>query len=535
MQELQRVVQEELAFYQHAQYDYSPAFQEFLRSHGHILLNTDFQYLMVPTHLVAEFRSHLDSHSTTEPVYEDKEYHHYLDPIMDHSLYRFCRVHQVLPLFQGVQTDHTVSLQPEYIPHLSPILFRLFVEGMDPDGLAQWLPHTTGQQTVCVAQRMLRHSQKFPLMVGATPTPNWLAQQGCPLSILERLHPPLRFPVQVQSPDNTLFPIDKGVVEWCFQTCGSYPFDQSLDQILMSPSYRDKDHSHYVSSALRHGHHPTDIGFSVLLKKTDLRAKDLFFLDYATQQLKNNRLDMEIWSETAWQENQDKTIELLWEFSGQETLVFLVIHLCMNMMDILYADMDYWALQFRERFSCYMKFIHLVRFRTDQDDRVRHVDKRIVGHVLHPPPPPPPPMQYPPFCQRHPQTIVFSIENGEDMEVPVYRDYLGSGLIDRVLDPRGFKPTQTDPDHITLCIPDILRDPEKTICDWVMFSYLKQIHPHSPIEDVLELFRLSQYLMDGVCEEHCEQWLDQAFMEEFAGHRGHRREECGLCQFWHRS
>lgn len=548
LQELDKAIREDVSFYHQTQKTFSPSFLCFIQEYSHIFIQTtEFHYLLVPIHLVFEFRTHL-TNTSCQPIYEDLEHHHYVDPLMKPDFYRFCKIHQVISLFQKIQNidPSTLSIDAykEELRHFTPPIFRLWVECVEPSELTQILPLTTGNEAVYTAQLMIQNAQKFPLYIGATSITNWLVQQGCPFSTLERMKYPLRFPIHVHGPDMTLYKIEKDIIEWCFKRHDYYyPFDMSIDQIIMTPSYRDKDHFQYVYSSIRYGHYPTKTGFSVLLKKTDLRGKDLFFLDYIIQQLKNSQLDIETWTETGWQENQDKTIELVFEFGSHEILVFLVLYLCMNMIDVLYVDMDYWVLRLYDRFSYYMKFIHLVRFKTDRHETVRNIDKRIVEYIQNSStdlvPTPTLSAHCPPFYQHHPQKLVvfFTETETEKIEIPVYLDYLNSGLINRILNPRGFKPTNKDRNIVELHIPDIFRDQEKIMYDWITYSYLQQIPSHCSVEDVLELFHLSQYLQDDPCEKKTEKWLDHRYMTEFETHlsRDHLYGECQLCDFWYRS
>lgn len=534
--ELDRIVSDDLFFYNHTKQSMSSAFLDLIQEYAYTFTQTaDFRYIIVPQHLVQEF--HPYTAEETQPIYKDNKHYHYIDPIMKSSFLRFCKVHQALPLYEKIQS-HPLQIPPEILMEtaIPPHIFRLVMDCVDPHHIPQLLPTTTGQDAVYITQIILKHFKKFPILViHNMSTTNWLVQQGCPLSMLEQLRTPLQFPVHILRPDMTLSVIDKEIVEWCFKNNPGYPLDIPVDNIIMNPFYKDRDHFHYIYYSMRYGHFPSKTGFSILLKKTDLRGKDQFFMDHVVQRLRTNNLDIEIWTEVGWQEDQDMVIDLVVGYCNDEIQRIMVVHLFMNMMDIIYADLNYWALRLRAKFSRLMRFIHLVKFKKEKCKEIRHVDKRIVERIHNPTTTPPRPTTYPPFYKHHPQKIVFDTPNGGKKTIPVYLDYLRSGLIHRILNPNGFKPTNKDKNTIELHIPDIFRDQEKTLWDWVMCSYLQQIPPHCSVEDVVELYHLSQYLMDDLCEKQILEWMDNQYMTDFEAHHFHTQEECLVCLFWDRS
>jgi hypothetical protein len=420
--------------------------------------------------------------------------------------------------------------------------YRLLIDCIEPSGLPFLLPMTTGQKSISIAQLMLKFSQRFPLFIGHTFITNWLVQQGCDLVMLEQMWNngfPLKFPLRIETPQQKLCPIDEKIVAWCFQKCQNhYPFTTSLDHIIMNSSYQDDLHFPFVSYSIRHEFPPSKTAFSVLLKKTNVATKDLVFKDYVIQQLKMKNFYVDIWADTAWHTNQDELIGWMMTFCDQEIMSFVVIHLCMNTMDTLHADMDYWVLKLWGSFSRYMKFVHLVRFYRGQ--QVHMVDPRILNHLRQPSlaTATASPVLYPPFYERHPQTIVFTDNHGIKIEIPVYLSFLRSGLLHKISAATGFKPP-SNPDknvvQLELGLPDIFINQKQVMHDWVMFSYFYHIPHHCSTEDVIELYHLSQYLVDEECEKQSEKWLDRKYMTEYETHMKHdKKQECLLCSFWHR-
>jgi len=208
----------------------------------------------------------------------------------------------------------------------------------------------------------------------------------------------------------------------------------------------------------------------------------------------------------------------------------------MNMMDVIYADMDYWVLKFQHSYPRYLQFVHLVKFCKRREKTIRNVDQRILNH-LKTPASPQPIYDYPPFYQKHEQLVVFHNENNEKVEIPVYFSFLNSGLLSRISTPNGFRPNPNkDIIELDLGLPNLFRDQKKTMCDWVMCSYLRQVPPYCSIEDVVELYYLSQYLIDDMCEKRSRQWLENKYIQDFEIHMKHdKKQECLLCSFWQQS
>lgn len=535
-QKLDKMISDDLLLYNQMKQEMSSAFLDFIQENCSIFIqSTDFKYIIIPQYLQQEFNPHVAQE--TQPIYKDDKYNHYIDPIMKDPFLYFCKIHNALSLYETIKS-HPLLIPPETImgKTIPPHLFKLVMNCVDPYQIHQLLPTTTRHDAVYITQIILKHFKKFPILfIHNISISNWLVQQGCSLFMLEQLKIPLTFPIQILLPNMTLSIIDKDIVEWCFKETTRYPFDMPVDNIIMNPFYKDCDHFHYVYYSMRHGHFPSNTGFSILLKKTNLHNKDQFFMDHVIQRLKTDHFDIELWTEVGWQENQDNVIELVMDYCNYDIQKIMVIHLFMNMMDIIYADLDYWVLKLINKFSLFMKFIHLVRFKTDKCENIRHVDKRIVDHVHNPTITQPKSRTYPPFYKYHPQKIVFYTPLYEKKVIPVYLDYIKSGLIQRILNPNGFKQTNKDKNTIELHIPDIFRNQEKILWDWVMYSYLQQIPPQCSVEDVVELYHLSQYLMDDQCEKQTLEWMDNQYMKEFEDHHLHVQEECLTCLFWNRS
>jgi hypothetical protein len=419
--------------------------------------------------------------------------------------------------------------------------FPLLIQSVEPSGLSFLLPMTKHHDSISIAHLLLRYSQRFPLYIGKSFITNWLVLQGCPMEMLDAMWNngfPMNFPLQIEEDNQRLCSIDEKIVEWCFNKCGdTYPFDTCVDLIIMNNSYNDERHFPLVHHSIRNGYIPSLTAFSTLLKKTNLSSKDLYFKDFATQKLKTDYFDVVIWAETAWQANQDEIIEIILTFCKQPVLTHLVIHLCMNMMDIIHADMDYWVLRLWGSFSRYMNFSHLVRFY--KDGKIVNVDKRILEYIKKPAYQNSTPPVHPPFYEKHPQTIVFRDKLGNNVELPVYFSFLRSGLLSRIATPpTGFMPS-SHPDKNTikldLGLPNIFNDQKKVMSDWIMYSYIREISYYSSIEEIIDLYHLSQYLLDEECEKKSEKWLDQQYMLHYQTHMKHdKKQECLLCSFWNR-
>lgn len=535
MTSLHPYIHQELLFYE--QQYVSPEFLNFVEEYSRIFTKThDFQYIMVPVAIHHEFLQHVKKKS--EPIYQDDQHFHYIDPSMKKSFLRFCSIHRALTFYQHVQSSLHSFLPPTIvIQNLDSIpkeIFPMILECMDIPGLAYLLPHTQKQQAILIIRLLLKTKPtiKLPLCIGGVFISNWLIQQECPFDLLEKILEkyPIRFPVRVHYPDHILCPMEEQLVEWCFRQC-SMPFDTALDLIIMNPHYQDAVHFPMVYHSLRHGHPLSTTGFSVLMKKTNLKGKDLFFIDYCIQTFKQGNFDIHTWTEMGWYEDQQETVHLMMTFCDSETRLQLVIHLCMNMMDVVHVDMDYWVLRFQYDYSHYMKFVHMVQFK--KEGKVTSIDERIVDFVQGTRKILDLPTQYPPFYQQHPQTIVFYNQHFEKVQLPVYADYLSSDLIDRIRNPCGFKPPlHKDIIELTTGLPDIFNNQKKVMTDWIMCCYLRHISPEHCIEEVVDLFHLSQYLMDEKTEQISREWLEEAYIREFETHMRHDKQTCTLCQFW---
>lgn len=545
--ELNCLVRQDLLFYEETKLTMSELFLDLIDEYCRVFTQSpEFQYILVPLSCHAEFILYLEN-PEEKTIYKDPYHHHYIDPHMKPSFYRFCQVHQVLPMCQKILDYPSARRLPvslvieEAKRQLIPSrYYPLMIECIEPSGLSFLLPMTTQERSLSVATHMLRYSQRFPLFIGNTFITNWLVQQGCAMDMLDKMWNngfPLKFPVRIETLQQKLCPIHQEIVGWCFDKCRNhYPFETGVDHIIMNPSYQDPVHFPLISFSIQHGYRPSKTAFSILLKKTNMSAKDLVFKDYVIQQLKMGHFDVDVWSETTWQSDQDDVIQLIMTFCNQETLSYVVIHLCMNTMDILRADMDYWVLKLWDGFSPYMKFVHLIRFY--KQGQIRSVDTRILNYLKKNTTKTMTPVPLPPFYQRHPETIIFRDNHHNKVEIPVYFSFLRSGLLLKVSTATGFKPP-SNPDkniiQLDFGLPNIFHDQKKVMNDWVMFSYFQTIPHHCSTEDVIELYHLSQYLIDDDCEKKSEQWLDHEYMTHYETHMKHdKKHECLLCSFWHR-
>lgn len=537
-------IRQELLFYEQQQRTMSPAFQSFVDEYCRIFTHAnDFQYIMVPCPIHSEFLSY--TKKKVQPIYEDDQHFHYIDPPMKKSFLRFCSIQSIIAFYQYFHSSSESFLTPnivlEVLNDIPNDVFQMVLECMDLPGLAFLLPHTQKTKAICILRVLLRTKTiiHLPLFVENVFISNWLIQQECPFALLEPILEkyPIRFPVRVHYPDQVLCPIEERLVEWCFHHCSrSYPFDTQLDLIVMNPHYEDAIHFPIVYHSLRHRHELSYMGFSVLMKKTNLYGKDLFFTDYCAQRLKQGEFDIQTWLEMGWYEDQDELVHMIMAFCNRETQLQMVIHLCMSMMDVVLVNMDYWVLRFKDMFPHYMKFVHMIRFK--KNGQLRSIDARILAFVqgtrkkiLEKP------TQYPPFYQQHPETIVFYNQHLEKVQLPVYADYLSSDVIARIRDPCGFKPPlQKDVIELTTGLPDMFQDQKKVMTEWIMCSYLRQISPTQCIDNVVELFHLSQYLMDGKTESIAREWLEEQYLQNFEEHMNqysHDNKTCVLCLFWH--
>lgn len=535
-------IRQELLFYEQQERSMTPPFLSFVDEYCRVFIHAhDFQYIMVPSPLHIEFLSF--TKKLVQPIYQDEQHFHYIDPPMRKSFLRFCSIHSILTFYQHVHTSSQSFLPPslvlEALNDIPTQVFPMVLECMDLPGLAFLLPHTQKERTVSVLRLLWRTKPaiQLPLLVENVFISNWLIQQECPFVLLEPILEkyPVRFPVRVHYPDQILCPMEERLVEWCFRHCGtSYPFDTQPDLIVMNPHYEDATHFPMVSHSLRHGHGLSYTGFSVLMKKTDLRGKDLFFTDYCTQRLKQGDFDIHTWAEMSWYEDQNELVHMIMEFCDRETQLQTVIHLCMNMLDVVLVNMDYWVLRFKDFFPHYMKFIHMIRFK--KNGELRAIDGRILDSVQGTRKILEKPTQYPPLYQSHPETIVFYNQHFEKIELPCYADYLSSDVIARIRDPCGFKPPlQNDVIELTTGLPDIFKDQKKVMQAWIMCSYLRQIPPDECTENVVELFHLSQYLMDTKTESIAREWLEEEYLRNFETHMDecrHEKSTCVLCLFW---
>lgn len=550
-QELNEWISQNFFFYNQTKLKFSIGFLEFLYEYASSFTQeTDFQYIIVPNDCHDEFKSYLKN-PNEQSVYNDARHHHYIDPHITPYLYKFCQIHQIIGMCQKIQNHPIHRLLPtsfvieefkkQCIP---PDIFSILLECLEPSGLVFLLPSTHTQNAVRIAHLLLQNSQKFPLYINNVFITNWLVQQGCPLSMVKTMWDkgfPIKFPFKIEDHSQKLCSVSGEIVQFILEKSNQYPFNLTIDQIINCSSYKDQDHFPIVYYCLKKGYSPSNTGFSILLKKTDLNDKDFYFLDYATQKLKNDEFDIDIWADIGWQENQDIFIQLIMTFCKQETQTYLLIHLCMNMMDILYIDMDYWVLWFfKSSFSRYLQFVHLVRFCKRGSNEVLYVDPRILEYIRQPTlKSNPQTILYPPLYEKQPQTIIFYDQDFNKVEIPVYFSFLRSGLLSRLVHPNGFKPS-SNPDNniieLMLGLPNIFRDQKKIMCDWVLVSYLKTIPTYFSIEDTIELYNLSQYLIDEECEKTCKQHLERHFMEEFEVHmkqHHNKKQECLLCSFWY--
>lgn len=544
-QELDALIGQHLTHYKTLREQMTDLFFSFVEEYSAVFSQTDeMQYILVSCPLQRQFERFFKE--SKDPVYQDDSHCHYVDPPLNNDLIRFCQTHLLHCMFETIQSYSsyvylpahilTYELQKQYIPMT---LLHKIVECVEPQTLPLLLPLTHKENAIHIAQLMLSHPRiKFPFFVNNVFITNWLIQQECSFEMLENMWNhgyAVRFPVCF--PDQKLYRMDSNIIQWCFQKCGNhYPFDLHCDQMIMHPSYRDVEHFPLIFYSIRNGYFPSTTAFSVLLKKTNLKEKDPLFLDYVIQKLKKDEFDMDMWCDFAWQEEQDKTIELIMSFCTDATKTYLVIHLCMNVIDTLYANMDYWVLKFQASFSRYMKQIHLIRFM--DHGKIRHVDPRIVEYVNHPQEVPSMlDISYPPMYERHPQTLYFYDQNANKIELPIYLSYLHSGLLSRIVDPQGFKRMEQEKDTIFLSmgLPEFFENPKKIMQRWLMVSYLQIIPLSCSIEEVIELFHLSQYLMDEECETRAINWLDKKYIQEFEQHSQHEQMNCCLCRFWRRS
>ena len=548
--ELNCLISQDLLFYNQTKLQLTELFLNFIDEYSRVFTQSpEFQYILVPLPCHDEFQKYLEN-PDEKTIYEDPHHFHYIDPQMKPAFYRFCEVHQVLSMCRKIQDypstrrlPTSLMIEEAKLQQIPERYYDLLIECVEPSGLSFLLPMTTCHRSISIARLMLRFSQRFPLFIGNTFITNWLVQQGCDRSILDQMWNngfPLKFPLRIETPQQILCPIDENIAGWCFLKCrNDYPFYTSVDHIIMNPSYQDTLHFPLISYSIQHGFTPSKTALSVLLKKTNVATKDLVFKDYVIQQLKMKLFDVDIWAETVWQTNQDEMIQWMLEFCDYDVMSYVVIHLCMNTMDILHADMDYWVLKLWEKFSGYMKFVHLVRFYKNK--QIQMIDPRILKYlkqenthsttILEP-------ISYPPFYERHPQTLVFLDNHGVKIEIPIYFSFLRSGLLLKISTATGFKPP-SNPDknviQLDLGLPNIFMDQQKVMNDWIMFSYFHRIPCHCSIEDVIELYHLSQYLVDEECEKQSEEWLDRQYMIEYETHMKHdKKQECLLCSFWHR-
>ena len=133
---------------------------------------------------------------------------------------------------------------------------------------------------------------------------------------------------------------------------------------------------------------------------------------------------------------------------------------------------------------------------------------------------------------------MFHDNHGVKIEIPIYFSFLRSELLFKISTATGFKPP-SNPDknviQLDLGLPNIFMDQQKVMNDWIMFSYFHHIPCNCSIEDVIELYHLSQYLVDEECEKQSEEWLDCQYMIQYETHMKHdKKQECLLCSFWHR-
>lgn len=546
--EMNTLISQDLSFYNQTKPDFSELFLNFIEEYSRIFTQSpEFQYILVPLPCHDEFQKFLEN-PDEKSIYDDHHHYHYIDPQMKPVFYRFCQVHQILSMCRKIQAYPSTRRLPTSLmieearrQQIPERYYHLLIECVEPSGLPFLLPMTTCHRSISIARLMLKFSQRFPLFIGNTFITNWLVQQGCDRNILDQMWNngfPLKFPLQIETPQQQLCPIDEKIVEWCFQKCSNhYPFCTTVDHIIMNPSYKDTLHFPLISYSIQHGFIPSKTAFSVLLKKTNVATKDLVFKDYVIQQLKMRLFDVDIWAETAWQTNQDEMIQWMLTFCEQEVMSYVAIHLCMNTMDILHVDMDYWVLKLWEKFSRYMKFVHLVRFYKDK--QIQTIDPRILQYLKQETTSMSDPISYPPFYERHPQVLVFTDNHGTKVEIPVYFSFLRSGLLLKISTGTGFKPP-SNPDknviQLDLGLPNIFMNQKKVMNEWIMFSYFRHIPYHCSIEDVIELYHLSQYLVDEECEKQSEEWLDRQYMVQYETHMKHdkKHEECLLCSFWYR-
>lgn len=550
---LEDLITKDLMFHQEAVSKMSGLFLDFIEgSRGVFTYSGEFQYVLVPKNCHEEFKTHLKTQDRDEHIYNDAHHFHYIDPKMTPSFHRFCQIHQITPMFHRIQKHPIYKRLPvgvvieEIRKDLVPEqYFNLVIDCLEPSGLSFVLPMTTNKRSIYIANLLLKYQEKPPCFINNIFITNWLVQQGCPLEMLTTMWDngfPIRFPLKVEDQHQKLCGINEKIIEWCFQKCcGVWPFNITIDHIIMNPFYMDDEHFPFIYHALKNGHPPSKTAFSILLKKTNLKNKDLYFKDYVIQKLKNNGFDEEMWTETRWQANQDELITFILEFCNEDVVwKCVIVHLCMNRIDVLYADMDYWVLKIGHLYSC-TQFAHLVRFHRDGETRV--IDQRIIKHLQQRKRqmPPTDPRTYPPFYEKHHQTIIFHDNQNKKIEIPVYVSFLQSGLLDKIINPGGFKkPVNTDGGgviQLDLGLPDIFKDQKKVMCDWIMFSYIQEIPSYCSVDDVIEMHHLSQYLIDEGCMKQTTKWLDNQYIIDYETHMKHpdsKKQECLLCSFWHR-
>jgi len=548
-QELNNLISKNIVFYNEVKNRMSGLFLSFVNEYCRILTQKyDFQYILVPNNCHDEFQLYLEKKEKF--IYQDPQHYHYIDPSINKPFFQFCQIHSILDMCYKIQSypQHKpipINLVIEEVKSqcIPTEMFHLLLDSFEPSCLPFVLPMTQKKDAIHTAKLLLKNSQKFPLYIDHVFITNWLVQQGCSLEMLNTMwnngFPP-KFPIRLEDNQQQLYSIDEKIIGLFFTKCTTqYPFHLPIDNVIMNSSYKEDVHFPIVYHSIKNGHSPSIAGFSVLLKKTDLTDKDLYFTDYVIQKLKNDEFDIDIWSEFGWQENQDRIIELIMTFCKQETQTFMVIHLCMNMMDIIYADMEYWVLKFQDLFPRYLQFIHLVKFCKRNETTIRNIDQRIINHLKPKDSMESPPINYPPFYERHEKMIIFHDQNDEKIEIPVYFSFLSSGLLSRISTPNGFRPSLNPNKEIIeldFGLPNLFRDQKKIMCDWIMYSYLKIVPPHCSIEDVVEMYYLSQYLIDNVCERKTKQWLEDKYIRDFEIHTKHdKKQECLLCSFWQQS
>jgi len=517
---------------------------------------TEYQYILLPVHLKTQFEFYMLGDE--KPVYTSNKHYHYIDPIMKSEFIYFCMIATFTKLFNKITDYFENHKNEEWMPLdvvEQEILVGYFENGKEPDlfhsicncmnsnDLSNILPYVKKKEAVFVVQTIFdRHNYKcIPNTIHNKPIVNWIIYQECSLDIvmtLDQHGKHIQLPLKFNHLNNFKNQSHIDILKWCLSRSNVYPLDVSIDHLIMNNVIVFE----VISLLIKNNFHPSRTTFGILLKKMDFNNMNEydnnFFTNYTIKRLKDDDVCIEMWVETSWHYNQDHVIDLILNHGKEYLCQYMVTHICCNLLDIILANVDYWVLRFYRKYYICKNYIKIIRFSTNMVN-VCQVDERIIAYIfekdikkqqeL---------IEYPPFYEPHKEMIVFRDQNDQEIQIPVYFQYLRSNLLKMMASPNGFREKKEINDGVFILemgLPDLFRDQKKTVCQWVSHCYTQQITFIEHYIDIIELYYLCRYLLDDVGSQCALEWLDKCYIDNFETHLLNQCiDGCALCASWRR-